>query len=405
MFDSFYTNILDWILKRPAILRAFLNFSARQGSVRKVGSLVTVLGHHEVLQVLAKKAEFTLAPTMQDRILSGDFLLNMDESTQYLNDKARMKSTFYGTRYDLIADIESFSKQRSLEILGQITNQTTCAQIDVVGALAEQVAADVIFQLVIGYNTTAPEDFIDSLRWLARLIIAGGYDKSELQPQFNAANANINSYLNKRLECGQSKWRAQSVVAQMLDQDCSSIDIKRFVGGIAAAGVATIARATGQAVNELLHRPQAMQITHAAAIQGDTALVLQCCMEALRFNPMLSFIPRHCERDTFIHCRDGKSVAVRKGTPVMLSLFYAMFDKHAFPDPERFLINRPLQSYLHFGEGMHRCFGEAMAHAQIAQIVMALLQHSANLQRSEVPGRGFLEYEGPALRHLWVTGS
>ena len=405
MFDSFSPYILDWILKRPAILRAFLNFSARNGPVSQAGSAFVVLGHYEVLQVLSNQSEFTLAPMMQDRILSGDFLLNMDECAQYLNDKTTMKSTFYGARYDLITDIEQFASKRCRLILEQITSQSRGAQIDVVGTLAEQVAADVIYQLVIGYNTPAPETFITALRWLARLIIAGRSHTTKLPPQYDAAIATINNCLDERLQNEEKEWRAQSVVGEMLQQNCSNIDIKRFVGGIAAAGVATIARSTGQAINELLHRPHAMQITKAASMEGDAPTVLQCSMEALRFNPMLSFVPRYCERDTFIQCQDGQRVAVRKGTEVMVSLMYAMFDKHAFPDPERFMINRPLHSYLHFGEGMHRCFGEAMAHAQITQIVMALLQHTTKLQRSTVPDRGFLEYEGPALRHLWVTGS
>lgn len=404
MFDAISRLTIDWLLKRPAILRAVFTFANAHRRIFRSGSTFVVLGHHEVIQVLSNHTDFTLAPIMTDRFPSGEFLLSMDECAQYLRDKNKMTRSFHGTRYDLIKDIEQFSYQRSAAILKQFEGRSKNAQIDLVGGLAEQVAADVIFQLVIGYTEKAPEDFVTALRWLARLIISGQYDKPRMKRHCDISAAVINRYLERRLQ-GKGPWRVQSVVNEMLEQGCDTLEIKRFVGGMAAAGVATVARATGQAINELLHRPNAMRITRAAVECGDPATVLQCCMEALRYNPMLSMIPRHCERDTVIHCLDGQKVPIHKGSYVMVGLYFAMFDRRAFPDPERFMINRPLKHYLHFGEGLHRCFGESMAQAQITQITMAVFNHLPKFERSKRIGHGYLEFEGPALKHLWVSPS
>lgn len=400
MLERLITSAIDWINKRPALVRAMSSAAYSKGSVLKIGSLYVVLGYYEVTQVLSRGLDFTLAPILRSRILSGDFLLTQDESIQYLEDKRKMRRAFYGHNFDLISEINIFAAERSKEILHSSNPET---ELDCVGELAERVASDILFELVLGYTRHAPEDFIVAVRWLAKLIVAGKY--TENKSEYDHSVTVLLRYIDERLDTADGDWRSQSVVGEMLQQECTRAEIKRFIGGIAAAGVATIARACGQAINELLHRPEAMAISCEAARQGDAPTVLQCSMEALRFNPMFLFIARECASATHIDCKDGQRIDIPKGATVTLGLYSAMLDKRGLPDPERFMNNRPLGDYLHFGDSLHRCFGEAMAHAQISQIMMALLRHGKVLSRSTRAGHGYLEYEGPALRHLWVKTS
>ena len=44
-------------------------------------------------------------------------------------------------------------------------------------------------------------------------------------------------------------------------------------------------------------------------------------------------------------------------------------DPQAFPDPEELKLDRPLNSYLAFGDGPHQCFGRELALTYLAGVV------------------------------------
>ena len=69
-----------------------------------------------------------------------------------------------------------------------------------------------------------------------------------------------------------------------------------------------------------------------------------------------------------------------------------MFDPEAFVDPGEFRIDREVE-YLHFGYGMHRCFGYHINGVQIPELMAALLR-VPNLRHASGAERGIL-YEGP----------
>ena len=75
-----------------------------------------------------------------------------------------------------------------------------------------------------------------------------------------------------------------------------------------------------------------------------------------------------------------------------------MIDTAVFPEPMRFRTDRPLNAYLHFGTGIHRCIGGAIAHAEFEAMFTQLLQQPIRL-----PKKSRLVFdEGKALRHLLV---
>jgi hypothetical protein len=63
--------------------------------------------------------------------------------------------------------------------------------------------------------------------------------------------------------------------------------------------------------------------------------------------------------------------------------------------PREFRIDRNVE-YLHFGYGMHRCFGYLINGVQIPEVIASLLR-LPNLRRS-----GSLEYEGPFPQRMLV---
>jgi cytochrome P450 len=107
--------------------------------------------------------------------------------------------------------------------------------------------------------------------------------------------------------------------------------------------------------------------------------------EALRFNPQTSALLRHQKSD---------------GNTALLLTISAMFDPKAYPQPASFDTTRPLEKYLHFGHGMHTCYGLMINGVQLPALVGAIVQ-LPNLRRAS--GRfGPVLYEGPFPDRLVV---
>jgi cytochrome P450 len=83
---------------------------------------------------------------------------------------------------------------------------------------------------------------------------------------------------------------------------------------------------------------------------------------------------------------------------MLVDALAASFDPAAVPEPDRFRTDRNIRSYLHFGWGMHQCFGLAMNLAVIPEILAALLR-LPDLRRA--PGHdGRVQLDGPFPERL-----
>jgi cytochrome P450 len=78
----------------------------------------------------------------------------------------------------------------------------------------------------------------------------------------------------------------------------------------------------------------------------------------------------------------------------------AMFDELIVDAPNEFRIGRPEYTYMHFGFGMHTCFGEYINRVQIPGILKPLLKRKALRRTSGDSGR--LQYSGPFPSSLRV---
>lgn len=61
-----------------------------------------------------------------------------------------------------------------------------------------------------------------------------------------------------------------------------------------------------------------------------------------------------------------KTLRLAPGTRVLVDVSTACHDPTAFPDPETVRLDRPLDSYLHYGWGPHQCAGLDMSRAGLA---------------------------------------
>jgi cytochrome P450 len=88
---------------------------------------------------------------------------------------------------------------------------------------------------------------------------------------------------------------------------------------------------------------------------------------------------------------------IPKGTSVIAATQSAMFDERFVDQPNQFRIGRPEYLDLHFGYGLHTCFGQYVNRVQIPGILKPLLK-CPGLRRA-----GELQYEGPFPSSLPVS--
>ena len=98
-----------------------------------------------------------------------------------------------------------------------------------------------------------------------------------------------------------------------------------------------------------------------------------------------------------------RATCVRAGTQMLVATQSAMFDRRSVPAPRRFRTDRPFESYLHFGHGLHMCFGLEINRLQLPAMAVALLD-GPPLRRA--PGAaGRMTYDGLYPASLTVTRS
>jgi cytochrome P450 len=90
------------------------------------------------------------------------------------------------------------------------------------------------------------------------------------------------------------------------------------------------------------------------------------------------------------------------GRQVVAVVATAMMDGRRVAAPRQFRVERPAMDVLHFGTGLHRCFGEPIARVQMAAIAAALLRRGEP-RRARSGGR--LDWDGPFPARLGVEFS
>lgn len=135
------------------------------------------------------------------------------------------------------------------------------------------------------------------------------------------------------------------------------------------------------AVEQLLRRPVWLAEAQRAAREGKDGRLHDIVFEAMRFDPLAPALRRMATRDYVLAQGTPRARHVPRGTTVLASFASAMLDPRRIPDPTRFDPGRQPHEYIHFGHGLHQCFGEAINHATLHRMLKPLLAQP-RLQRS-----------------------
>jgi len=142
----------------------------------------------------------------------------------------------------------------------------------------------------------------------------------------------------------------------------SNDDLVALVVFIATVGQAPTAFAIGNALLALIRNPDQL-----AALRADHALLANVMDEAARFDPPLRVLRRFAAVDAKF-----EGHPMRAGQMLQLVVPAANRDPAAFPEPNRFDLQRGDRTHLSFGWASHHCLGAPVARV-IAEESLALL--------------------------------
>lgn len=368
---------LFYALTGRALLRRLFAVLRRHAPLLKLGSRVIVTRHADVLEVLSRDEDFALAPVNAPNIerINGPFILGMDRGPEYERDHAALRSVARREDAERIREMTRAACGRAVQAA------LPRRRIEAVQGLTRAVPAE----LVERYFGFPGPDRATLQRWL-RTLFQDAFANPTNDPFVRRAAlrsaAELKAWALPEIARRRAEGvaGAEDVLGRMIalggpERPWADDDwVRRNLAGLIVGAVDTISRFSILAVDELLRRPAELASAHQAARAGDLDAVRRYAWEAVRFNPHTTLMARRCARDTVVAAGTPRERRVPAGSSVLIATMSAMFDPEGFPEPGRFRTDRDLGTYLHFGWGMHQCFGLGINLVVIPEIVAALVR-------------------------------
>jgi cytochrome P450 len=396
-------RIKRWIfytLTGRGVLRAVFHVLRRWAPLLKAGNRIVVSRHADVLEVLNRDTDFTISQVNGPSIdrINGPFILAMDRGPEYERDHAALRAC---ARRDDADRVRQMARDATARAIDAARPQR---RIEAVQRLTRAVPAEIV-QCYFGFMGP---DRPTLERWLRNLFqdaFANPLDDPFVRQAAIQTAAELKAWALPEIARRRAQGTAgdDDVMGRMIallpthpyaDDDW----VRRNIAGLIVGAVDTISRFSILAVDELLRRPQELAGAQAAARDGDLDRVRQYVWEAVRFNPHTPLMARRCSVNATLAAGTPRQKTIAAGSSMAIGTLSAMFDPDGFPDPKRFRIDRDIRSYLHFGWGMHQCFGLGINLVVIPEITAALLR-LPGLRRA--PGSaGHVQLDGPFPERL-----
>lgn len=205
---------------------------------------------------------------------------------------------------------------------------------------------------------------------------------------------------------GKPKTLSDDIVARMLRSEFpGEVDFDLVRVGVNASGlligaVETTARAVAQVTQYLIDRPELFARAKEAARLPNTERFDGMVWEALRYVSPFPYTFRECASEATIARGTPHATVVSPGTYVLCLTQSAMFDDHAFDNPDDFLPTRNWYHYFHFGFGSHECLGKYIGMVMIPEMVRQLFLRPGLAASAPIDYKG-----GPFAEHYELSWS
>lgn len=346
------------------------------------GKVYAVTLYDDVREVFATDDAFMVPYKANIDVLTGGepFFLGMTRTPAYDVAVGAMRKVI------LSADLPALALQA--EALAAARVEKSQGQIDVVADLVRPVTFD-LFASYFGIPPP-PNGRLDV--WATRLFefqFAGSPKDTDLRAQVDqiapAFRAHIDAEIARRKAAGSGP---DDVLGRCLmrqsanDPWFTDVQIRTALLCMVVGGPPQPPMVVPQAMEQLLRRPDALTLAQAAAMANDDAALFAIIREAMRFDPLAPGLPRIVTRDVIIAEGTARARRVPKGATVIAAFASAMMDDNRLPSPTDFNPTRRDHEYIHFGHGLHECFGRFINDATLHLMLKPLLQRPG-LRRAE----------------------
>ena len=356
----------------------------------------------DVREVLADYTHFTV-PFYEQKMaeITGPFILGLDDTALYRHDHAALRAAI---RSDDVPELSA--------VILEVARERVAAadgRIEIVTALVEPT----VDRVISAYFGTPAPDTATQVRWSRSIfqdIFLNAADSQALHQRALADAAEMRPHLDaqiaeRRAELDAGQELPDDVLTRLLthrplDGGLHDISIRHNLIGLIAGWIPTVSKAFTCAIDELLSRPAQLEQAQSAARAGDHAKVSAYLFEALRFQPQTWALLRTCAADWTVAAGTSRATEFHAGSKVLVGTQSAMFDSRSVQSPTKFRTDRPFESYLHFGHGLHMCFGLEINRGQLPALAVALLEGPTITRASGETGQ--LSWDGPYPASLTV---
>lgn len=369
--------------------------------IPRLGSFHAVTRHDDVREVFLNDAAFGVPYADKLSVIMGGepFFLGMADGPDYRRDTAAMRLAV--RREDITVRLARDTLARA-----EAAVQAAAGRIDVVDALARQVTFDVLcpyFGVPPPVNGSLP---VWAMRLFEFQFADGGNDpalRTEVDRIAPALRAHVDAQLAARREAADL---GDDMLGRCLRLQAegrpgfSDAQIRSALIGFIVGGLPQPPMVVPQALEQLLRRPAALAAAQAAARRDDDAALAACVFEALRFDPLAPALMRTALRSQLIAAGSSRATIIPAGATIAVAFASAMRDPRRVATPEQFRLDRPASDDLHFGHGLHTCFGIHINRVLIPLMLKPLLCRPGLRRARGKPGR--LRKEGPFAASLSV---
>jgi cytochrome P450 len=380
-----------------SVCRAFkpnLNFRRKLISAYDNSGTVLVTRFDDVKDVIRRDKDFEVVygPRMIELTGGRNFFLGMADTPDYTRDVSAMRLVV--RRDDLTSMVRPFASRRAAELVSSATS----GRIDVPQDLALRVAVQ-WFGEYFGAPGPSEGEAIDWTTVLFWYLFADLKADAKLDARALDLAGQCRAYLDALIQTRKAQpSERDDVLNRCLVLQTAGVPgmddlgIRNNLLGLIVGAIPTTSQAAVQALDQLLDRPVALAGAQRAAQANDDELLARYVFEALRFNPVSPLLYRRAIRDTVIAGNTLRAVYVSKSTMVVPALLSAMFDRLRLTDPESFRIDRPVDHYILWGDGLHTCFGAHINQVLVPSILKPLLARKGlrrtNGQAGQIDAQG-----------------
>ena len=399
-----FISFLRWLVRH----RWLLSTLRRRGPVIRLGGAWLVIRHQEACEVLERRAHFGVPYGSKMEALTGSFVLGIDEAGRHRRARSALDRADgrdgSGRHHDRVERVGSQAEELAtslleaadggLDVVRGLTDPVVHASIeDYVGVRAPDAATLLRWCRAIGWDLLLnPEDdprVARAAKQAAEEMLALVEESIAERRRDGEADqgADVSDTLLDRLLAHDADGASPGGQPPRIDDET----VRNNIVGLTVAWAVSVSRAIAFSLDELLRRRE-LADARSAAVAGDRDRVARHLFEALRFQPQAPILAR-VSRGAILS-GDRRQRFIPAGAQVLLLAASGLMDEQAVPHPRQFRGDRDPRSYhLHFGHGMHFCWGEEIAVAQMTGIATALLRRD-NLVRAA--GRaGTLVRKGP----------